>query len=58
MATTTHRNVVGSWWGDRSEIERRGVIGAIAVVVGWLLLIAFSSWDLSAVWVALVFLAL
>jgi branched-chain amino acid transport system permease protein len=58
MATTTNRSGVGSWWGERSQLERRAVIGAIAVVVGWLLLIAFSSWDLSSIWVALVFLAL
>src|SRR5919197_4140794 len=48
----------GSWWGDRSVMERRAVIGAVAVVVGWLLLLAFSSFDFSAVLVALVFLAL
>src|ERR687888_1508723 len=48
----------GSWWGDRSVMERRLGIGIVAVVIGWLLLIAFSSWDLSAVYVGLVFLAL
>src|SRR5919206_2887621 len=58
MATTTHRAGFGSWWGDRSELERRAVIGAVAVVIGNLLLVAFSSWDFSAVLVSLVFLAL
>jgi branched-chain amino acid transport system permease protein len=48
----------GSWWGDRSVIERRAAIGAAAVVIGWLLLVAFSSFDLSAVIVAFVFLGL
>ena len=48
----------GSWWGDRSVIERRAVIGAVSVVIGWVLLLLFSSFDLSAVLVALVFLAL
>src|SRR5256714_11895109 len=48
----------GGWWGDRSVIERRAAIGAAAVVIGWLLLVAFSSFDLSAVYVGLVFLAL
>src|ERR687888_249401 len=55
MATHTG---IGGWWGDRSVIERRAAIGAAAVVIGWLLLLAFSSFDLSAVFVALVFLAL
>jgi branched-chain amino acid transport system permease protein len=55
MAT---RAGIGSWWGDRSVIERRAVIGAAAVVIGWLLLVAFSSFELSAVFVGLVFLAL
>jgi branched-chain amino acid transport system permease protein len=55
MAT---RAGIGSWWGDRSVIERRAVIGATAVVIGWLLLVAFSSFELSAVFVGLVFLAL
>jgi branched-chain amino acid transport system permease protein len=55
MATRTG---IGSWWGDRSVIERRAVIGAAAVVIGWLLLVAFSSFELSAVFVGLVFLAL
>jgi branched-chain amino acid transport system permease protein len=49
---------VGGWWGDRSLIERRAAIGAAAVVIGWLLLLAFSSFGLSAVYVALVFLVL
>src|SRR5437762_3811669 len=49
---------IGSWWGDRSVIERRAVIGTVAVVIGWLLLVAFSSFELSAVFVGLVFLAL
>ena len=48
----------GGWWGDRSVIERRAAIGAAAVVIGWLLLLAFSSFDLSAVIVGFVFLAL
>jgi branched-chain amino acid transport system permease protein len=39
-------------------IERRLGIGAIAILIGWLLLIAFSSFDLSAVYVAIVFLLL
>src|SRR5919198_4833256 len=55
MATHTG---IGGWWGDRSVIERRAAIGAAAVVIGWLLLLAFSSFDLSAVIVAFVFLAL
>jgi branched-chain amino acid transport system permease protein len=55
MAT---RAGIGSWWGDRSVIERRAMIGAAAVVIGWLLLVAFSSFELSAVFVGLVFLAL
>src|SRR5438552_13008883 len=54
---TSHGGISG-WWGDRSVIERRAAIGAAAVVVGWLLLLAFSSWDVSAIWVALVFLVL
>src|SRR5256885_3334288 len=49
---------LGTWWGDRSVLERRLAIGAAAVVIGWLLLVAFSSFDLSAVYVGLVFLAL
>jgi branched-chain amino acid transport system permease protein len=53
-----NRKAFGDWWGDRSLIERRLVIGAIAVVIGWLLLIAFSSFDTSALYVALVFLVL
>ena len=56
--TTVSRQRLGEWWGDRSVIERRLVVGAIAVVIGWLLLIAFSSFDVSAIYVALVFLAL
>src|ERR671936_450761 len=48
----------GEWWGERSTMERRLGIGIVAVVIGWLLLIAFSSFDLSAVYVGLVFLAL
>ena len=58
MATTASRTGFGSWWGDRNELERRGVIGAVAVVIGNLLLVAFSSWEFSAVLVSLVFLAL
>jgi branched-chain amino acid transport system permease protein len=58
VATTTHRGGFGGWWGERSQLERRAVIGAVAVVIGWALLLAFSSWDLSAIWVALVFLVL
>src|SRR5919109_5568806 len=54
----TSRADIGSWWGDRSVIERRAAIGAAAVVIGWLLLLAFSSFDFSAVIVAFVFLAL
>src|SRR5256885_11235205 len=49
---------LGTWWGDRSVLERRLAIGAAAVVIGWLLLVAFSSFELSAVFVGLVFLAL
>jgi branched-chain amino acid transport system permease protein len=52
------RGGFGEWWGERSVIERRLGIGAIAVLIGWLLLIAFSSFDLSAVYVAIVFLLL
>src|ERR671931_1004233 len=48
----------GSWWGDRSVVERRLGIGIVAVVIGWLLLVAFSSFELSAVYVGLVFLVL
>jgi branched-chain amino acid transport system permease protein len=58
VATTTQRTGFGSWWGDRSELERRAVIGAVAVVIGNLLLVAFSSWETSAVLVSLVFLGL
>src|SRR5436190_20999386 len=54
----TSRLGIGSWWADRSVIERRAAIGATAVVIGWLLLLAFSSFAFSAVLVALVFLAL
>jgi branched-chain amino acid transport system permease protein len=53
----THAGI-GSWWRDRSVIERRAVIGSAAVVIGWVLLVAFSSFELSAVFVGLVFLAL
>src|ERR671935_197100 len=55
MATHTG---IGGWWGDRSVIERRAAIGAAAVVIGWLLLLAFNSFDFSAVIVAFVFLGL
>jgi branched-chain amino acid transport system permease protein len=48
----------GEWWGERSVIERRLAIGLVAVAIGWLLLFAFSSWDVSSIYVALVFLAL
>src|ERR687888_535555 len=48
----------GSWWGDRSVVERRLGIGIVVVVIGWLLLVAFSSFELSAVYVGLVFLVL
>jgi branched-chain amino acid transport system permease protein len=58
VATTTQRAGFGGWWGKLNEFERRLAIGAIAVVIGNLLLLAFSSWDYSAVLVSLVFLAL
>src|SRR5919198_295079 len=48
----------GSWWGARSVVERRLGIGIVVVVIGWLLLVAFSSFELSAVYVGLVFLVL
>jgi branched-chain amino acid transport system permease protein len=48
----------GAWWGERSVIERRAVIGAVAVVAGWLLLVAFSSFKWPAFLVGLVFLVL
>src|SRR5919197_3929991 len=54
---TSHAGL-GSWWGDRSVIERRAAIGAAAVLVGNLLLVAFSSWESSALIVSLVFLLL
>src|SRR5919201_795168 len=56
--STQHGAGFGGWWGDQSVLVRRAAIGAAAVVIGWLLLVAFSSFDLSAVFVALVFLAL
>ena len=55
MATHTG---IGSWWGDRSVIERRFAIGVVAVVIGNLILAAFSSWDRSALYVSFVFLVL
>ena len=32
--TTLSRQGLGDWWGDRSVIERRLVVGVIAVLVG------------------------
>src|ERR687888_124664 len=40
----TSHSGIGSWWGDRSVIERRAAIGAAAVVIGWVLLLPFY-WD-------------
>src|SRR5919201_6055289 len=55
MATHTG---IGSWWGGLSKVERRIGIGAAAVFIGNLLLVAFSSWDTSALLVSAVFLVL
>src|ERR671929_965058 len=56
--TRPSRAGFGEWWGEQTVIVRRLVIGLVAVVIGWLLLVAFSSFDVSAVYVAFVFLAL
>jgi branched-chain amino acid transport system permease protein len=45
-------------WSEGSSLERRAIVAAVAIVVGWIIVAAFGEFGLAAVLAALVFAAL